>query len=84
YQVGDGMQITLAGALRGLGIVKPMVWMAFVSYFIISLPFSYFFAFGCNGGAPGVWWGYPIGLSSAALLYFQHFYRKSQPSPKGE
>lgn len=80
YQLGDGMQISLAGALRGLGVVKPMVWIAFVSYFVVSLPASYLFAFVCNGGAPGVWWGYPVGLSCAALLFFRQFRSNSAPA----
>ena len=79
YQLGDGLQITLAGALRGLGVVKPMVWIAFISYFIVSLPASYCFAFLCRGGAPGVWWGYPVGLSCAALLFFWQFHQNSKP-----
>ncbi len=79
YQLGDGLQITLAGALRGLGVVKPMVWIAFISYFIVSLPASYSFAFPCQGGAPGVWWGYPVGLSCAALLFFWQFRQNSKP-----
>ena len=80
YQLGDGMQISLAGALRGLGVVKPMVWIAFVSYFVVSLPASYLFAFVCDGGAPGVWWGYPVGLSCAALLFFRQFRSNSVPA----
>lgn len=80
YQLGDGMQISLAGALRGLGVVKPMVWIAFVSYFVVSLPASYLFAFVCDGGAPGVWWGYPVGLSCAALLFFRQFRSNSAPA----
>ena len=79
YQLGDGLQITLAGALRGLGVVKPMVRIAFTSYFIVSLPASYCFAFLCRGGAPGVWWGYPVGLSCAALLFFWQFHQNSKP-----
>ena len=78
YQLGDGMQISYAGALRGLGVVKPMVWIAFVCYFVISLPASYLFAFPMGGGAPGVWWGYPVGLSSAAALYIYQFYKHSR------
>ena len=80
YQLGDGMQISLAGALRGLGVVKPMVWIAFVSYFVVSLPASYAFAFLCHGEAPGVWWGYPVGLSCAALLFLWKFLQNSRPS----
>lgn len=77
YQLGDGMQIAYSGALRGLGVVKPMVWIAFLCYFVISLPASYLFAFPMKGDAPGVWWGYPVGLSCAALLFILQFYKHS-------
>ena len=38
YQFGDGMQINFANALRGISDVKPMMLIAFIAYFIISLP----------------------------------------------
>lgn len=42
YQFGDGLQITFANALRGISDVKLMMVIAFVAYFIISLPVGYF------------------------------------------
>ena len=36
YQFGDGLQCTFANALRGLSDVKPMMLVAFISYFIVS------------------------------------------------
>lgn len=41
YQFGDGMQINFANALRGISDVKPMMLIAFIAYFIISLPAGY-------------------------------------------
>lgn len=37
YQFGDGLQINFANALRGIADVKPMLYFAFIAYFIISL-----------------------------------------------
>ena len=45
YQFGDGLQITYANALRGIADVKPLVVIAFIAFFVISLPLSYVFAF---------------------------------------
>lgn len=42
YQFGDGLQINFANALRGIADVKPMLYFAFIAYFIISLPAGYF------------------------------------------
>ncbi|GCB35375.1 MATE family efflux transporter [Bacteroides faecalis] len=44
YQFGDGLQISFANALRGISDVKPMMFIAFVAYFLISLPVGYFVA----------------------------------------
>ncbi len=78
YQLSDGMQISYAGALRGLGVVKPMVWIAFISYFVVCLPTSYLFAFPLGGATPGIWWGYPVGLSCAAALFFIVFMKHTR------
>ena len=49
YQFGDGLQITFANALRGISDVKLMMIIAFVAYFIISLPVGYFCGFVWDG-----------------------------------
>ena len=51
YQFGDGLQISFANALRGIADVKPMMFIAFISYFVISLPVGYLCAADtCRGG----------------------------------
>ena len=61
YQFGDGMQINFANALRGISDVKPMMLIAFIAYFIISLPAGYFFGFVMGWGLFGVWMAFPFG-----------------------
>lgn len=77
YQFGDGTQIAFANALRGIADVKPMMYIAFVSYFLISLPAGYFFGFILNWGVMGVWMAFPFGLSSAGLLFFLRFRKRT-------
>ena len=77
YQFGDGLQINYANALRGIADVKVLVIIAFIAYFIISLPASYLFAFPLGLGLPGVWMGFPFGLTSAGLMLWWRFRRKS-------
>lgn len=77
YQFGDGLQINYANALRGIADVKVLVIIAFIAYFIISLPASYLFAFPLGLGLPGVWMGLPFGLTSAGLMLWWRFRRKS-------
>ena len=54
YQFGDGMQSNFANTLRGISDVKPMMLIAFIAYFIISLPAGYFFGFVMGWGLRGV------------------------------
>ena len=73
YQVGDALQCTYANALRGVARVKPMVWIAFVAYIVISLPLGYIFGFICGWGLVGIWMAFPFGLTTAGLLYYREF-----------
>lgn len=73
YQLGDGLQIAYANALRGIEDVKPLASIAFFSYFIVCLPAAYLFGFVSGGGAPGIWWGFPLGLTLAGILYYLRF-----------
>ena len=78
YQFGDGMQINFANALRGISDVKPMMLIAFIAYFIISLPGGYFFGFVMGWGLFGVWMAFPFGLSSAAIMLWLRFRYKTR------
>lgn len=82
YQFGDGTQMIYANALRGTGYVKPMMFIAFVSYFIISLPTSYILGIYMNLGIVGIWSAFPVCLTVAAILYY-HFFQKKVNSLQG-
>ena len=73
YQFGDGLQITFANALRGISDVKPMIIIAFIAYFIISLPAGYLFGFVLGWGVFGVWMAFPFGLTSAGIMLYLRF-----------
>jgi MATE family multidrug resistance protein len=73
YQFGDGLQINFANALRGIADVRPMIGMAFVAYFLLSLPAGYFFGFVLDWGTPGVWMAFPFGLTSAGVMFWLRF-----------
>ena len=38
YQFFDGVQIILANALRGLADVKVIMWVSFITNFLIAIP----------------------------------------------
>ena len=78
YQFGDGLQISFANALRGISNVKPMMYIAFVAYILLSLPTSYLFGFVFDWGITGVWMGFPVGLTSAGIAFYYCFYKKTK------
>jgi MATE family multidrug resistance protein len=69
FQIFDGIQVVLLGALRGIADVRIPMFMAFFSYIVVSLPISYLLAFTFNFGYSGVWIGFVFGLSTAAVLF---------------
>lgn len=80
YQFGDGMQCNYSNALRGISDVKMVTLYAFIAYFVISLPAGWFFGFACDMGLAGIWLSFPLGLTSAGLMFMLRF-RKSLRSP---
>ena len=78
YQFGDGLQINFANALRGISDVKPMMLIAFIAYFIISLPVGYICGFVLNWGVVGVWMAFPFGLTSAGIMLWLRFRKMSR------
>ena len=69
FQISDGVQVILLGALRGMADVRIPMFIAFFCYIVVSLPTSYLLAFVFNFGYSGVWIGFVFGLSTAALLF---------------
>lgn len=78
YQFGDGMQCNYANALRGIADVKPVMYIAFIAFFLISLPAGYFFGFIMNWGLVGIWMAFPFGLTSAGIMYYWRFRMKTR------
>ncbi len=73
YQLGDGLQLCFCNALRGIQDVKPIMIMAFISYYLIAIPAAYLLGFKTGLGATGIWMGFPIGLTTAGIFYYIRF-----------
>lgn len=73
YQIGDCIQLCFANVLRGLQDVKPIMYAAFVSYYLIAIPVAYVLGFKAGLGAVGVWLGFPIGLTLASLFFYARY-----------
>lgn len=79
YQFGDGLQLCFCNALRGIQDVKPIMLMAFVSYYLIAIPSAYLLGFKAGLGITGIWMGFPIGLTVAGIFYYIRFRRRTSP-----
>ncbi|SCX04865.1 MULTISPECIES: MATE family efflux transporter [Agrobacterium] len=74
FQLVDGMQAVAAGLLRGLKDARVPMILALISYWPIGLALAWIAAFPLGFGGPGVWFGFVIGLSTAAILLTTRFY----------
>jgi len=78
FQISDGLQVAILGALRGLqDVIKP-TFICFVAYWIIGFPVSYYFGQPHRLGGNGIWLGLLTGLSASAVLLYLRFYKVSQ------
>jgi multidrug resistance protein, MATE family len=78
FQIFDGIQVSAAGALRGLKDTRIPMVIGFVSYWLIGLTAGVALGFGLGIGAKGLWWGLVLGLAAAAILLSWRFNRMSQ------
>jgi MATE family multidrug resistance protein len=76
YQFGDGLQCAYSNALRGISEVKSVVFISFIAYVVISLPAAYLLCFVCDLGLFGIWWSFPLGLTSAGVMFWMTFRKK--------
>lgn len=73
YQFGDGLQCNYSNALRGISDVKKVTKYAFIAYFLVSLPAAYLFGFIFDWGLTGIWMSFPLGLTTAGLLFWRRY-----------
>ena len=75
FQISDGIQVVVLGALRGLQDVKIPMYITFVAYWIIGFPISFYLGLYTNLKATGIWIGLLAGLTVAAILLYIRFNR---------
>lgn len=73
FQLVDGLQVVVLGALRGLQDVKIPMYITFISYWIIGFPISIYLGLYTSWGATGIWIGLLAGLTAAAIFLFWRF-----------
>jgi MATE family multidrug resistance protein len=73
FQISDGIQVVVLGALRGLQDVKIPMYMTFIAYWVIGFPVSIYLGLYTDMKAVGVWIGLLAGLTAAALFLYLRF-----------
>ena len=73
FQISDGIQAVGLGILRGIRDIKKPTIVTFISYWIISIPLSYFLGIEYGYGVYGIWIGLSIGLTLAAIFHVTRF-----------
>ncbi|HNP33251.1 MAG TPA: MATE family efflux transporter [Flavobacterium sp.] len=74
FQISDGIQVVVLGALRGLQDVKIPMYITFIAYWIIGFPISFYLGEYTSLKAVGVWIGLLAGLTAAALFLYLRFH----------
>ena len=74
FQISDGIQVVVLGALRGLQDVKIPMYITFVAYWIVGFPVSFYLGNYTSLKAVGVWIGLFAGLTVAAVSLFMRFH----------
>jgi MATE family multidrug resistance protein len=75
FQISDGIQVVVLGALRGLQDVKVPMYITFVAYWVIGFPISFYLGKYTELKAVGIWIGLLAGLTAAALFLYIRFAR---------
>jgi MATE family multidrug resistance protein len=74
FQLVDGLQAIASGLLRGLKDARVPMIMALIAYWPIGFFLAWLLAFPVGFGGIGIWFGFLIGLASAAAMLCARFY----------
>lgn len=73
FQLSDGVQAVVLGALRGLQDVKVPMVITFVSYWVIGFPICYYLSLHTHFKVRGIWIGLLIALTISAIMLYIRF-----------
>jgi MATE family multidrug resistance protein len=84
FQLPDGVQICMAGILRGYKDTFVPMLVNILSYWITGLSLGYYLTFARGMGPTGMWWGLIAGLTVGATLLTARFLWRSKQTIRDE
>ncbi len=78
FQICDGLQVTVIGALRGAGDTHSGLITHLCCYWLLGLPTGVYLGFHRHLGARGLWLGLSLALTLAGLILLYRWYRVSR------
>ena len=73
FQIFDGLQVAILGALKGMQDVKIPTLITFIAYWIIGFPICFYLGLYTSLKSSGIWIGLSIGLISASIMLYLSF-----------
>ncbi|MEL6823276.1 MAG: MATE family efflux transporter [Calditrichota bacterium] len=73
FQLPDGLQVSAAGALRGLKDTRIPMIVNFIAYWGIGIPMGHWLGLTSGYGPEGLWTGLILGLTFAAIAHTSRF-----------
>ena len=73
FQISDGVQVVVLGALRGLQDVKIPTAITFLAYWLIGFPVCYYLGLHTELKTTGIWIGLLLGLTASAVMLYIRF-----------
>ncbi len=78
FQISDGLQSVVLGALRGLQDVTKPMYITFIAYWVIGFPCCYYLGLYTEMKSAGIWLGLFIGLTASAIMLIYRFNKLSK------
>lgn len=73
FQISDGVQVVVLGALRGLQDVRIPTVITFIAYWLIGFPVSYYLGLHTPLGSTGIWIGLLAALTASSIMLYLRF-----------
>lgn len=73
FQISDGLQVVILGALKGLQDVKIPTIITFIAYWVIGFPLSFYLGLYTDLKSVGIWIGLLSGLTASAIMLYIRF-----------